>query len=371
MGWGDEGKGTTVEFLCHHTTADLVVRYNGGPQAGHNVVTPEGRHHCFSQFGSGTLLGCHTHLSKYMLVEPFAMVNEANALMAKFPSLSPISKTTIDPDAVVITPYHWIVNRSRERKRGKARHGSCGFGVGEARSDSLDGLEVLYRDLFYRSAPNLLVEGLQRIQEHKISQAQRDHLDCVKELSREKPQTLAVRYTTMRLPGTWLTSTVLRRHRTVVFEGAQGVLLDEDKGLSPPHVTWTCTTFENTNRILAESPPEEKPVYLGVTRTYHTRHGAGPLSTEVHGITMPGEYNTRHPYQGKFRIGSFDWNAAFHARHLLPELDGLVVTCTDHWRELHYRGARYTTSFLIGDTLDLPICVISKGPTREDKEWRL
>src|ERR1700689_3707681 len=75
--WGDEGKGATVDALTHRFNAGLIVRYNGGSQAGHNVVLPDGRQHCFSQFGSGTFYpGVKTHLSRFMLVNPMNMSNE-------------------------------------------------------------------------------------------------------------------------------------------------------------------------------------------------------------------------------------------------------------------------------------------------------
>src|SRR5688572_14704788 len=77
LGYGDAGKGTIVDYLTRERGAHTVVRFNGGPQAGHNVVTPDGRHHTFAQFGSGTFVdGVKTLLSRFVLVEPYAMINE-------------------------------------------------------------------------------------------------------------------------------------------------------------------------------------------------------------------------------------------------------------------------------------------------------
>src|SRR5256885_5336673 len=81
LAFGDCGKGTIVDFLARRHDAHTVVRFNGGPQAGHNVITPEGLHHTFSQFGSATFIpGVRTLLSRFTLIEPYALVNEAEHL---------------------------------------------------------------------------------------------------------------------------------------------------------------------------------------------------------------------------------------------------------------------------------------------------
>src|SRR5580704_14498455 len=82
MAWGDESKGCCVDKICRELPVDLIVRFCGGAQAGHNVVTPDGKHHCFSQFGAGMLANdkVRTHLSRFMLVEPLSMMREAESL---------------------------------------------------------------------------------------------------------------------------------------------------------------------------------------------------------------------------------------------------------------------------------------------------
>src|SRR5581483_6075931 len=81
LGFGDAGKGTITDFLTRELAADLIVRYNGGPQAAHNVVTPDGKHHTFAQFGSGMLLPwTRTFLSRFMLINPLNMLKEEKHL---------------------------------------------------------------------------------------------------------------------------------------------------------------------------------------------------------------------------------------------------------------------------------------------------
>ena len=143
---GDEGKGACVDFLCRRYGAGLVVRYSGGPQAAHRVVTADGKAHVFSQFGAGTFAGARTYLSRFMMVEPYAMLNEIDALES-VGIAHPERLLTIDPECTVVTPYHWIANQLRESLRAAGRHGSCGMGVGEAYCDREDGVALKIRGM--------------------------------------------------------------------------------------------------------------------------------------------------------------------------------------------------------------------------------
>ena len=137
LAFGDEGKGSMVDYLARLHGASLVVRYSGGPQAAHTVVLQDGRSHTFTQFGSGSFISdVRTHLSRYMLIEPFAIVNEADVLarILETNRRELLGRLTIDPNCLVITPFHWMLNRLREESRGNSNHGSCGMGVGEARA---------------------------------------------------------------------------------------------------------------------------------------------------------------------------------------------------------------------------------------------
>src|SRR3954451_5371262 len=140
LGFGDAGKGLLTDYLVRRTGARMVVRYNGGAQAGHNVVAPDGRHHSFAQFGAGTFHGVPTHLSRFMLVEPFALAAEAVHL-AELGVRNPFALLSADSRALLTTPYHRAANRVREAARdrtpGATRHGSCGMGIGEPLSFSL------------------------------------------------------------------------------------------------------------------------------------------------------------------------------------------------------------------------------------------
>ena len=137
LAFGDSGKGTIVDYLVRRHSADLVVRFNGGPQAGHNVVLPDGRHHTFSQFGSGSFVpSIKTLLSRFVLIEPCAMLKEA-AHLAQLGLGDVLARTFIDERCRVITPLHHLANRLREHARGSLAHGTCGVGFGECVQEDL------------------------------------------------------------------------------------------------------------------------------------------------------------------------------------------------------------------------------------------
>mgnify|MGYP001811918586 CR=1 FL=1 len=125
LGFGDEGKGATVDFLTRELNAELVIRYSGGAQAGHNVQLTDGRRHTFSQFGSGTFAGAKTYLGPRMVICPSTLVPEAEHLQ-RLGVRQPKSLLTAHPDCLLATDAHRFMNRLRELDRGADRHGSCG-----------------------------------------------------------------------------------------------------------------------------------------------------------------------------------------------------------------------------------------------------
>ena len=112
---GDSGKDGVADWVSSDRPVHAVVRFNGGAQAAHNVVTDDGRHHTFAQFGSGSFTpGVRTHLSRFMLVDPLALAAEA-AHLAAVGVRDALDLLTVDRDALLTTPYHRAANRARER----------------------------------------------------------------------------------------------------------------------------------------------------------------------------------------------------------------------------------------------------------------
>lgn len=318
LAFGDEGKGVVTDYLTRRYNADLVVRYNGGPQAAHNVVTDDGRHHTFSQFGAGALAGARTFLSKFMLIDPLALANEAAVLSGKGVA-GPFNLVRIDPQCVVITHYHRAANRARERVRGSNRHGSVGLGVGEARMDELDGTALRFGDLGDKWRALSIIE---RIQARKLREFPRDYALMVEPhvVLSDLQRALAG----CDLAASW--HSVAQSARSIVFEGAQGFLLDETYGFAP-YNTWTDCTFNNA-RVLASEVGINNLETVGVVRSYYTRHGAGPFPTEQPQWAHTERHNATHPWMGKFRCGYFDGSAFEYAlEHNRP--DYIAVTHLD------------------------------------------
>lgn len=323
LGFGDAGKGATVDRLCRDGGATAVVRFNGGAQAAHNVVTPDGRHHTFAQFGSGTLHGVPTHLSRFTAVDPLALAAEADHLRVLGVG-DPYGLLTVDRAAPLATPYHAAANRLREQARGAGRHGSCGMGVGETARYALAHPADAPTAGDCASRPRLL----------RRLRLLRDRLaDELGPLPAPPVEACAEAYAAFARAVTLTGETAVRdlvRRGPVVFEGAQGVLLDEWHGFHP-YTTWSTTTFANAEALLAEAGAAGEALRLGVVRTYTTRHGPGPLVTEDAELTalLPERHNGDGRWQGPFRVGHFDAVAHAYAAAACGGVDALAVTHLD------------------------------------------
>jgi adenylosuccinate synthase len=351
LGFGDAGKGTITDYLTRACSANLIVRYNGGPQAAHNVVTIDGKHHTFAQFGSGMLLPwTRTLLTRFMLINPLNMLKEERHL-AQLGVLDALERTLIDRRALVVTPFQKATNRLRELARADQRHGSCGEGIGESQADQLAyGNDVLYAgDLLERAT---MRKKLRFLLDAKYAE--------VATLRQQLPDSEQVRreLATFTHPGSiedcldvyhhfagcvqlldeTTMSAWLARSATLIFEGAQGVLLDENYAFAP-YSTWSTITFANADMFLQEQNYTGEVFKLGVLRAYATRHGAGPFPTEDPALTaaLPDPHNGWNDWQQTFRVGHFDLVATRYARDVIGQLDGLAITHLDRWETMPAR----------------------------------
>ncbi len=405
LAYGDEGKGTISDFLSHESAeAPLIVRYNGGAQAGHNVVLEDGKNHVFAQFGSGMFRrGALTFLSKFMLIEPIGMMYEARQLK-QFGLADIFEKTFIDREAPLITPFHIAANRILESSRGNDRHGSCGLGIGETVEDlkehkedaprvkDLDNFRELERKLKLVRERKLsktrhLFRTLENDPDSQINIFMLEAADAAEQCLRKYSD---FKKLVQIRPGGYLRNLI--DGRTAIFEGAQGMLLHPAYG-SGPHVTKTDTTFRNAEELLKEAGCPHKAVKVGVLRGYFTRHGAGPFPTEDKTLSekILDAENKEHPWQGKFRVGFFDETAAKYAIECIGGIDLLALTNLDRLREMDsvksassysepdalpkYRDfgafktkndARFYAEEL-SRTLSVPLWIMSFGPKRSDK----
>lgn len=322
LGYGDAGKGTVVDWLCATRGVHTVVRFNGGAQAAHNVVLRDGRHHTFAQFGAGTFHpGVRTHLSRHVVVDPLALAAEADHL-ATVGVPDALDRLTVDGDALLATPYHRAANRAREIARGADRHGSCGLGVGEAVAYGL-----AHPDEAPRVAdchrPTLLRRRLTALRDRLTAELGRLDAPPVEDCL---PAFTGFAGRVEIVDGTWLAGAL--RAGTCVFEGAQGVLLDEWHGFHP-YTTWSTTTFANADSLLAEAGRPGDVTRIGVLRVVTTRHGPGPLVTEDPALPFADPHNPTNPWQGRFRFGHFDAVAHRYALDAAGGVDGLALTHLD------------------------------------------
>jgi adenylosuccinate synthase len=320
LGYGDSGKGTTVDHLSR-LGSTVVIRHNGGAQAGHNVTLPDGTHHEFSQFGAGTLAGAATFLSEYMLVNPLNMMNEATHL--RHIGVNGLwDRTFVDENAKIITPWHIDINRVDEMRRGVNRHGSCGEGIGACVQQDLHHPELTVRvkDLFEFDLEQRLEHLHQRLivpygyNSRDLAQQYRSWARSIRVVGKQ-----------------WLRSRISSGDN-LIFEGAQGVLLDEWHGFHP-YTTWSTTTHDNALSLLKEAGYTGAVERLGVVRAYMTRHGAGPFVTEDASLQYDEPHNVHSPWQGAFRQGHLDLVALRYAVDACGGVDGLVVTHLDRSEE--------------------------------------
>jgi len=416
LGFGDAGKGTIVEALVRQFSASLVVRYNGGGQAGHSVVTDDGRHHTFAQFGAGTFVPrTYTLLSRYMIVNPLTMQTEEQHLQKKG-VFDAFNRTFIDGRALMTTPYHRALNRLKELSRGDGRHGSCGMGVGDTvemaqeqpvaalRMGDLHDATVFTTKLAYARAYLRNKALALKLPDTELAMKELSTFDV--DLS-----VLVSRYADFiatalpRVLSPDAVASLLSGQKVVVFEGAQGVLLDETFGF-PPYHTWSCCTTANARLMLDEAEVREPPTTIGITRSYMVRHGPGPFPSESQELTrlLPDKYNVANEWQRQFRCGHLDLPLLRYALSVAWPVDYLAIThmdalakvdpwrvCTrydmdfEEWPRLGFSSdqthklmeAKPTLGIVakpgfvdyVSEALGKPVGILSSGPAYKNKQF--
>lgn len=378
-GYGDEGKGLMTDYLASITENPLVVRFNGGAQAGHTVETPEGIRHMFSHIGAGTLAGADTYLSEFFIVNPILFNREYDALVAKGVT---IPKIFVSSRAIVTTLYDMLLNQIVEDYRGDARHGSCGVGIFETLHRSKQrGLHITVGRL---QSTNLLKAIIRDIRIEWMSLRAREL-----EIPESRLNTAQI---DLDIVNSWLRDVELFRSRVTVvqdqhnlfdiynliFEGAQGLKLDQN---APgfPHLTPSNTGLTNITKMIDPHKHSYDVYYM--SRAYVTRHGNGPLfNSEVnHGITVDDPTNIPNQYQGTMRSAPLDikrlydtinkdWSQVGYTRDdhqknivithadMVPSNE--MIIATDDKSQFNLKGSHYL------ETLQNQFDYLSFGPTR-------
>lgn len=327
LGFGDEGKGTTVDYLTEKHKATLIVKSNGGPQAAHNVHTPNGKHHVFSQIGSGAFHGADTYISKYMAFDPLSFKKEYDSLN------NTTSTVHVHESCSIITPFHVMANQIKETN---SPNGSCGMGHGECMAMSLNknSPKLYFKDLRdVKKTLDLLWEIRTYTMMH--TNHNKDTYDLIKFYSDIDLIDLSMRMNSiyniliLNVLTDKFESLLLDSHDVVIFESNQGVLLDEWHGFNP-HTTWSTTTGDNALQIIEDYGDEVETEIWGVIRSFSTRHGKGPFPAENSSFShlVHDDDNCMDEWQGEFRPGYFDYVMFLYALSLV-DVDKLMLTHYD------------------------------------------
>lgn len=330
--YGDEGKGSTIAALIKNTTA--VVRFNGGAQAGHTVYH-KGLRHVFSHFGAGSLHNVSTILSKHFIVNPILF----NSERIKLEYLGVNPTVHVHPDAIVTTYFDMLVNQAAERSRAVHAHGSCGVGINETVTRQ-ELISITVRDLQDGS----YIKSLELIRDVWIAGRIRNldiNVDEAKILWNyvNSPNMLEIfkREVKEFLSNVVIGSGVCAKP---VFEGAQGLALDEVNGMFP-NVTRSRTGLSNVVDIAKDYGLKKLNVYY-TTRPYLTRHGNGDLPYALKTVPefarVQDDTNVHNEWQGSIRYGLLDFdNLADRINIDMMSVEGsgieivpcLSVTCMD------------------------------------------
>lgn len=331
--FGDEGKGLLVDHLCAQG-AGVVVRFNGGAQAGHTVVTPDGQRHVFRHFGSGSFCGVPTFLSQFFVCNPILFFEEAAQLKA----MGVVPEVYAHPDCLVTTFADMLINQESENKRAGKRHGSCGIGFHETIVRSkLPELKITMSDLWngglrLESQVAEICDKYAKFRcgrafdEPKLAEA---FLDCCRQFA-ESVSPLGIGQCV-----------------DPVFEGAQGLLLDQNNKAFFPHLTHSNTGMKNVRVLCLQAGITDVETYY-VSRSYLTRHGAGTLPGEDTSLSYFDDTNRPNRFQGTLRFARLD--------------DGLIDRCKRD------AGSEFKLAITHCDQETPPMAadLYSYGPTRND-----
>lgn len=317
-GFGDEGKGLTTDWLINNSSSNeiLNIRFNGGAQAGHTVTLEDGKRHIFSSIGSGTLQNMgnkhiNTYYTKEFIIEPYRVIKELMEL-----SQLGIENVSIyvNKDCRITTIYDIILNRLREDSR-ELRHGSCGYGIFETiKRDREVSLRV--EDLLI--GREHLLNKLVEIEKYFISTIEQLGYtkEDIKDLDLDSEERFEEKLNLlMQLKSKIVIinneKSFIKSFNTVVFEGAQGLMLDMDNEEYMPHLTPSHTGLDNIVASLKDIVSEDDEFnIIYVTRSYKTRHGNGRLDYEVTktnlGELVDDKTNVPNSFQGEIRYAKLD-----------------------------------------------------------------
>ena len=336
--FGDEGKGYTCSRLASSLKNALIIKHNGGGQAGHTVEDPKGKwrfiHH---QIGAGAEYHVPTLFADSFMPDLFQLGKEVKAFTELF-GFRPILYS--EKNVRVTTVEDVLLNMGAEVSRGKNRHGSCGMGIEECVQRNAAGYGITLEELARWSKQDLV---------DRLKQIRKEYTERRAKILRIYPsnpyyemlnnETVLENFVEEVKENVKLLKLVdadrkwLEEFHHLIFETGQGLLLDQDYETYAPHLTSSKTGIHNSTTFLEKRGLSlEEAIY--VTRPYVTRHGNGPLPCEVKRSELPGvgEDLTNRPneWQGTLRYAKHESLEAFFAPALR---DRDSVDCLEHMGE--------------------------------------
>lgn len=322
LGFGDAGKGNFTNYLCSHSKKPIVIRYCGGQQAGHTVIH-NGVKHVFSNFGSGTFQDIPTYFTEHTSVYLNTMFNELKILIEL--GLNPSLK--IHPFTKITTPFDVAYGKAREEK---LKHGSCGVGIGstmdrhENTGYKLYAIDFMNRDIFMAKLESISKYYKEKVKDTDLEEEYYYNIDLEEFLEN---------YKNYKSFFSIIDYDHLVLYDELIFEGAQGIMLDREHGIFP-NVTYANTTCKNAVEVCNKLKVDYDIFYI--TRCYQTRHGAGWMSntSDIELINNDEEINVLNKWQGDFRVKELDydllkWSMNVNSLYCDKWPCNLVVTCLD------------------------------------------
>jgi adenylosuccinate synthase len=272
--WGDEGKGKIVDWLSER--AEIVVRFQGGHNAGHTLVVGNIEYK-LSSLPSGVVRpGKLSIIGNGVVVDPWALIAEIEVMRGKGLAISPETLLLAD-NAALILPSHGVLERAREERRGDKAIGTTGRGIGPAYEDKVGRRAVRVCDL---ADPAALEDRVDELLLHHnallrgLDAPEFDRAGLIAQLREIAPKVLPYAAPVWRM-----LDESRRAGRRILFEGAQGAMLDVDHG-TYPYVT-SSNTVAGQAAAGSGIAPSAIGFVLGITKAYTTRVGAGPFPTEL------------------------------------------------------------------------------------------
>jgi adenylosuccinate synthase len=272
--WGDEGKGKLVDWLSNR--AEIVVRFQGGHNAGHTLVIGNNTYK-LSLLPSGVVRpGKLSIIGNGVVVDPWHLVTEIEAIRARGVAISP-ANLKLAENAALILPLHAALDRAREAARGADKIGTTGRGIGPAYEDKVGRRAIRVCDL---AEPETLGGKIDLLLQHHnallrgLGEPELDRGELIASLTEIAPKILPYAACVWQI-----LDEAKRAGRRILFEGAQAVMLDVDHG-TYPYVT-SSNTMAGQAAAGAGVGPGAIGYVLGIAKAYATRVGAGPFPTEL------------------------------------------------------------------------------------------